>query len=166
VDFIRRHTAILGKDGETAMGKIQQKARGPGCLPADIVRMIEYCKDLSNRAVLRELSVDLEKEREAERLAQLKAMEVEVGKLKEAGKWGDMASLMGVCEALAAQLKKYLKGIETDEEDGVSSELTGKWKKAAADLTDDILEELKGFGRDVAPRRRMLWGPSGGRWGG
>jgi hypothetical protein len=37
VDFINRHTALLGEDGETAMGKIQQKARGPGCLPADIV---------------------------------------------------------------------------------------------------------------------------------
>jgi hypothetical protein len=82
MDFIRRHAAVLGEDGETAMGKIQQKARGPGCQPADIVRMVEdYCKDLSNRAVLRELSGDLEKEREAERLAQLGAMEAEVGKL-------------------------------------------------------------------------------------
>jgi hypothetical protein len=64
VDFINRHTALLGEDGETAMGKIQQKARGPGCLPAGNVKMMEdYCKDLGNRSVLRELSGDLEKER-------------------------------------------------------------------------------------------------------
>ncbi len=45
--------------------------------------MIEdYCKDLGNRAMLRELSGDLEKDRESERLAQLNAMEVQVGKLK------------------------------------------------------------------------------------
>jgi hypothetical protein len=96
VDFIRRHATILGEDGEIAMGKIQQKATEPGCLPADIVRMIEdYCKDLGNRVMLRELSNDLEKDRESERLAQLKAMEVEVGKLKITIERGDMAGLMG-----------------------------------------------------------------------
>jgi hypothetical protein len=35
-----------------------------------------YCKDLGNREMLRELSGDLEKDRESERLAQLNAMEV------------------------------------------------------------------------------------------
>jgi hypothetical protein len=57
VNFIRRHAAVLGEEGETALGKIQQKARGPGCQPADVVRMVEdHCKDLSNRATLRNLS--------------------------------------------------------------------------------------------------------------
>ncbi len=59
----------------------------PGCLQADVLRMIEdYCKDLSNRAALRELSADLEKEKEAERLVQIGVMEAEVSKLMEAGK--------------------------------------------------------------------------------
>jgi hypothetical protein len=90
VDFINRHMGVLGEDGETAMGKIQQKATGPRCLPADIVKMIEdCCKDLSNREMLRELS-GVEKDRESERLAQLKAMEVKVSKLKVAGERGDM----------------------------------------------------------------------------
>jgi hypothetical protein len=81
--------------------------------------MIEdYCKDLGNSAVLRELSGDLEKERESERLAQLKAIEAEVGKLKEAGKQGNMAGLMRGRDALTDQLKKYLKGREVDKEDG------------------------------------------------
>jgi hypothetical protein len=80
-----------------------------------------------------ELSVDLEKEREAERLAQLGAMEAEVGKLREANRRGDMGSLMRGHETLDAQLKEYLKGIEANEEDRVSSDLTGKWRKAATD---------------------------------
>jgi hypothetical protein len=29
-DFIKRHAATLGEDGETAMGKIQQKREGQG----------------------------------------------------------------------------------------------------------------------------------------
>jgi hypothetical protein len=109
VDFIRRHTAILREDGETMMGKIQQKARGPGCQPADIVRMLEdYCKDLSNRAALRELSVDLEKEREVERLARLGAMKAEVGKIRAANKRGDMGNMMRDRKTLTAQLEEYI----------------------------------------------------------
>ncbi len=86
VDFIRRHTEKLGEDGEMVMNKIQERAGEPGCQPADIVRMIEdYCEDLGNRAMLRELSIDLEKEK----MAQLGAMETEVSKLKLANKQED-----------------------------------------------------------------------------
>jgi hypothetical protein len=41
----------------------------------------------------------------------------------------------------------------------VSSDLTGKWKKAATDLTDDILERLKGYGRDVGTEEDDALGP-------
>jgi hypothetical protein len=112
VEFIKHHAAILGEDGKAAIGEIQQKAAEPGCLPADIVRAIEgYCKDLSRRVALRELSSDLEKDRERERLTQLEVMEVEVSKFKIASGRGDMGSLMRVKAALSAQLKKYLDNI-------------------------------------------------------
>jgi hypothetical protein len=150
VEFIKHHAAILGEDGKAAMCEIQQKAAELGCLPADVARAIEgYCKDLGRRAALRELSGDMEKDREQERLIQLKAMEAEVSKFKAASKQGDMASLMRVKAALSAQLKKYLEDIEADKEDGVSSDITGKWKKAALDLTKDAMEQLNGIGRDV-----------------
>jgi hypothetical protein len=101
------------------MGKIQLKAAEPGCLPADIVKTIEdYCKDLRNRAMLRELSDGLEKGREGERTAQLKAIEAEISKIKEAGRQGDMAGLMRGCNNLVAQRKEYLKGIEADKDRG------------------------------------------------
>jgi hypothetical protein len=59
-----------------------------------------------------------------------------------------------------------LKGIEVDEEDGVSSDVTGKWKKTAMDLTDNILAELKGMGRDVGSEEEDALGPSGRQWAG
>jgi hypothetical protein len=104
----------------------------------------DYCKDLGNRAMLRELSIDLEKEMGAERLAQLGAMEAEVGKLRVANEWGDMGSLMRGRQTLTVQLEEYLKGIETDEDKGVTLDLTGKWRKAAKDLTDNILQQIRG----------------------
>jgi hypothetical protein len=42
-----------------------------------------------------------------------------------------------------------LEDIEADEEDGVSSDVTGKWKKTALDLTKDAMEYLNGIGRAV-----------------
>ncbi len=108
-DFIKQQTAVLGEDGEVAMNKIQEKARESACQPADILRMIEdYCKDLGNRVMIRELSLDLEKGREAERTTQLGAMEAEVSKLKLANRQGDMASMMRGCETLSAQLEENL----------------------------------------------------------
>jgi hypothetical protein len=93
VELIKHHTGILGEDGWAAMREIQQKATEPGCLPTDIAKLIEvYCKDLKRRAELRELSNDLEKDKERERLAQLEAMEAEVSKFKVTKGRGDMAN--------------------------------------------------------------------------
>ncbi len=61
-DYIKQQTALLGEDGEAAVNKILEKAKELTCQPADILRMDEdNCKDLGNRVVMRELSVDLEK---------------------------------------------------------------------------------------------------------
>jgi hypothetical protein len=76
-------------------------------------------------------------------------MEAEVSRFKVACEQGDMASLMRVKGALSAQLKKYLDHIEADKEDRVSSDVTGKWKKVALDLTKDAMERLSGIGRDM-----------------
>jgi hypothetical protein len=148
VEFIKHHTAILGEDGEAAVREIQKKATESVCLPADIARVIDsYCKDLSRREGLRELSNNLEKDKESERLVQLEAMEAEVSKFKIARAQGNMANLMRVKGALSAQIKKYLEDIEAVEEGGVSSDVTGKWKKTALDLTKDAMEYLNGIGR-------------------
>jgi hypothetical protein len=160
VEFIKHHMALLGEDRWDIMREIQKKATESVCLPADIARVIDgYCKDLSRRAGLRELSNDLEKDKERERLAQLEAMEAEVSKFKVARAQGNMANLMRVKEALSAQLKKYLEDIEADVEGGVSSDVTGKWKKAALDLTKDAMEHLSGIGRDVGTEGEDALGP-------
>jgi hypothetical protein len=130
VELIKHHTAILGEDGEAAMREIQKKARESVCLPTDIARVTDsYCKDLSRRVGLRELSNDLEKDKERERLVQLEAMEAEVSKYKIARAQGNLANLVRVKGALSAQLKKYLEDIEADEEGGVSSTSQGNGRR-------------------------------------
>jgi hypothetical protein len=108
VELIKHHTAFLGEDGEAAMREIQEEATKTVRLPADITKIIDnYCKDLTRRMGLRELSNDLAKDKERERLVQLEAMEAEVSNFKAAKAQGNMAVLMRVKGVLAAQLKKY-----------------------------------------------------------
>jgi hypothetical protein len=108
---------------------------------------------------LRELSNNLEKDKERERLAQLEAMEAEVSKFKAAKAQGNIADLTRVKGALSAQLKTYLEDIEADEGEGISSDVTGKWKKAALDLTKDAMEYLSGMDRDVGAEDEDALGP-------
>jgi hypothetical protein len=67
------------------VGSVLDKARELTSQPADVLRMVEgYLKELSNKVALRELFIDLKKERVAERTARLKVMEVEVDNLRAA----------------------------------------------------------------------------------
>jgi hypothetical protein len=76
-------------------------------------------------------------------------MEAEVNKFKAAMAQGNMADLMRVKRTLSAQLEKYLEDIKADEEEGISSDATEKWRKAALGLMKDAMEYLSGLGRGV-----------------
>jgi hypothetical protein len=160
VDLIRQHTTFLGEDGEAVMREIQEDTMKTGRLPAYIARVIEkYCKDLARRVALRELSNDIERDKEPERLLQLEAMQAAVNKYVAVKAKGNMADLMRVKEDLPTQLRKYLGDIEADEGEGLSSNTTEKWRKAALDLTKDAMEYLNGLGRDVGSEEEGVLGP-------
>jgi hypothetical protein len=73
-ELIEKHVALLGEDGNAIIQDIQEEAEKDGKLPADVSRLIESClHDLGGRAAVQELSNDMIKERELERLAQVEA---------------------------------------------------------------------------------------------
>jgi hypothetical protein len=159
-EYIKQQAALLGEDGEAAIGRDLYKARELASQSANVLRMVEgYLKDLSNKVALRELSIDLEKERAAERTVRLKVMEVETNNLRAAQKKGDMTGIMRGCEVLRAQLNEYLKGMEADEENGVTLDPLGKWREAASSLMKDILEKVSLYGRTVADEKEDALGP-------
>jgi hypothetical protein len=163
VDLIRQHTTFLGEYGEAVMQEIQEDTRKIGRLHADNASVIEiYCKDLARRVALRELSNNLEKDKEPERLLQLESMQAEVNKFVAAKAKGNMADLMRVKEDLPAQLRKYLGDIEADQGEGQSSDTTEKWRKAALYLMKDAMEYLSGLGRNVGSTEEGVLGPL--RW--
>jgi hypothetical protein len=134
---IIQQAALLGEDGEAMIEEVLDRAREVAIQPADVLRQVEGClRKLSKKAALRELSVDLEKEMERERTAQLKVMELEAEKLRAASKKGDMAGLSRGYGALKGQLEAYLSELVVDMDgEKVSLDPLGTWRRAAMGLT-------------------------------
>ncbi len=72
----------------------------------------------------------------------MKVMEAEVDKLRIAFRKGDMTGIVRGHRILRDQLDEYFKDLEADEEGGVTSDPSGKWREAATHLTKDIFEKV------------------------
>jgi hypothetical protein len=92
-------------------------------------------------------------------LRQLESIEVEVNKFKAAMAQGNMADLMRVKRTLPAQLGKYLEDIKVDEGEGISSDVTGKWRDTALGLTKSAMEYLSMFGESAGTVEEGALGP-------
>jgi hypothetical protein len=151
-DLIRQQSNLLGEDGDAVMRAIQEDAMSAGRLPADVAKIIEKCcQDLVRRVARLEKSNEVEREREPQRLLQIEAMREQVSKCATTKERGNNADLMRVKQALLALLSKYLKDMETDEKDGLSSDVVETWKQAALDFTGDVLKG-KGRSSEGAPK--------------
>jgi hypothetical protein len=73
--LIKVQAAVLGEDGDAIIQDIQEEANKAGKLPADIFKLIEGCRrNLSKRAAIQELSNEMIRVREPERLVQVEAI--------------------------------------------------------------------------------------------
>jgi hypothetical protein len=104
-------------------------------------------------------SNDVERRREPQRLLQIEAMREQVSKFVAAKGKGNNADLMRVKQALPNLLTEYLKDLETDEKDGLYSDVVETWKQAALDITKEALEYLSHMGVDPASRPDDALGP-------
>jgi hypothetical protein len=145
-DLIKKHTALLGEDGDTIIRDIQGEAETEGRLPEDIFKIIEKCcQDLNQRVACLERSNEVERERETERLAQVEAMREQVARFPDAKAKGDNAGLMRVKLALSGITEKFMKGVEADEKDGLAPDVVETWKGQALAIVKDALEFLVHF---------------------
>jgi hypothetical protein len=159
-DLIRQQSNLLGEDGEAVMRAIQEDAVSAGRLPADIAKVKEKCcQDLGRRVARLEKSNEVEREREPQRLLQIEAMREQLSKCATAKEKGNNADLMRVKQAQPALLSKYLKDLETDEKDGLSSDVVETWKQAALDLTGDVLKYVGQLGVNPASGLDDALGP-------
>ncbi len=163
-ELIKRNAALLGEDGNAIIQDIQTEAELDGRLPADIFKLIERCcQDMNKRVASLEISNELIKERETERLAQVEAMREQVTRFSGARANGDNAGLMRVKLALNDMAEKYMKDVDKDEEDGLAPDMVKTWKDQVYIVVKEALEFFERFsGENPASSQRTAWPPSGG----
>jgi hypothetical protein len=131
-DLIKQQMALLGEDGDAIIRGIQEEAESAGRLPADISKVIEKCcQELGQRVAHLERSDEVQREREPQRLLQIEAITEQVTRYAGAKGKGNNADLMRVKQTLPNLMADYMKSLEADEKDGLSSDIAETWKKAA-----------------------------------
>ncbi len=119
-ELIEKHAALLGEDGKAIIQDIEEEAGKVGKLPADIFRLIDSClHDLGRRAVRQELSNEVIKDREPERLVQVEAIREHATRLIGARASGDNATLASVKQVLLGLVEKFMADVNRDKEDGL-----------------------------------------------
>ncbi len=160
-DLIKQQTALLGEDDDTIIRGIQEEAESAGRLPADISKVIEKCcQDLGRRVACLDWSDEVQRERELQRLLQIEAITEQLTRYVGAKGKGNNADLMRVKQTLPNLMADYMKNLEADEKDGLSSDIVETWKEAALDIARDALEYLSNFSEgDPASRPDDALGP-------
>ncbi len=74
-ELINKYADVLGEDGKAMIEVIEEEARKSDKLPADVFRLIESClNSLGQKAKKQDLSDEVMKQREPERLLQVEAI--------------------------------------------------------------------------------------------
>ncbi len=148
-ELIEKNAALLGEDGNAIIQDIQAEAEKAGKLPADIFKLIESCcRDLGKRVAILELSNELVREREPERLVQVEAMREQVTRFSGAWASGDNATLAKIEPALQELVDKYMADVDKDEEDGLAPDVVQTWKEQANQIVNEAILFFDGFIED------------------
>jgi hypothetical protein len=108
---------------------IEEEAMKPGKLPADVFRLIESClHSLGQRAKKQDLSNEVIKQREPERLMQVEAIREHKTRLAGARASGDNAAVESFRQATLMLVSKFMEAVDKDNDDGLDLDTAGAWK--------------------------------------
>jgi uncharacterized protein YoxC len=92
-ELIIKYADILGEDGKAMIEAIEEEARKPDKMPADVFKLIDSClSSLSQKAKRQGLSDEVIKQREPERLLQVEAIREHATMLHASRLGGDRLS--------------------------------------------------------------------------
>jgi hypothetical protein len=164
--LIKRNAALLGEDVDAIIQNIQTEAEEDGRLPADIFKLIENCcQDLNKRVATLEISNELVRKRETERLAQVEAMREQVTRYNGAQANRDNAALARIKPTLYDLFDKYIADVDKDEEDGLAPDVVKMWKEQVYQVVNEALTFFGNFieddpapkpGDSLAPLRKAI----------
>ncbi len=128
--LIEKYTALLGKDGKAIVQDIEGEAEKSGKLPADVFRLIDSClHSLGQRAKRQELSNEVIKQREPERLMQVEAIREHATRITVARASGDNTALENTRQAMLGLVGKFMEAVDRDMADGLDPDTSPAWRE-------------------------------------
>jgi hypothetical protein len=120
---------VLGKDGKAIIEAIEEQAKAPDKLPADVFRMIETClQSLKQRAKSQGLSNEVIKQKEPERLLQVEAIREHATMLHGARLNGDRPTEESIRQVALRLVREFMEAVDKDKEEGLDLDTARVWK--------------------------------------
>jgi hypothetical protein len=134
-ELIIKYADILGEDGKAMIEAIEEEARKPDKMPADVFKLIDSClSSLSQKAKRQGLSDEVIKQREPERLLQVEAIREHATMLHASRLGGDRLSEESVKKAMRKLVDEYVAAVDQDRDDGLDPDTARMWKKQVHEI--------------------------------
>ncbi len=118
-ELIEKHAAVLGEDGKAMIEDIEEEAKAPNKLPADVFKLIESCLySLGQKAKKQSLSDGVIKQKEPERLLQVEAIREHTTMLHGARLNGDRLTAESLRKATLKLVSEFMEAVDKDKDDG------------------------------------------------
>jgi hypothetical protein len=128
-ELIDKYAGILGEDGKAMIEDIEEEAKKPDKLQADVFKLIESClQSLGQKAKKQSLSNDVIKRREPERLLQVEAIREHATMLHGARLNGDRIIEESIRQAALKLVEEFMEAVDKDGDDGLDSDTARMWK--------------------------------------
>jgi hypothetical protein len=154
-ELIIKYADILGEDRKAMIKVIEEEARKPDKMPADVFKLIDSClTSLSQKAKRQILSDEVTKQREPERLLQVEAIREHATMLHASWLNGDRLCEESVKKTMRKLVDEYMAAIDQDKDDGLDPDTARLWKEQV----HEIATQAK-LDQPVASGERSKFGP-------
>jgi hypothetical protein len=134
-ELIIKYADILGEDEKAMIEIIEEEAKKPNKMPADIFKLIDSClSSLSQKAKRQGLSDEVIKQREPERLLQVEAIGEHATMLHASRLNGDRLSEESVKKAMRKLVDEYMAAVDQDKDDGLDPDTARMWKEQVHEI--------------------------------
>jgi hypothetical protein len=157
-ELIEKHAAVLSEDGKAMIEDIEEEAKAPNTLPADVFKLIESCLySLGQKAKKQSLSDGVIKQKEPDRLLQVEAIREHTTMLHDARLNGDRLTEESLRKATLKLVSEFMEAMDKDKDDGLDPDTARLWKEQVHEIVtrakiDQPPESDKG---KVAPTRSV-----------
>jgi hypothetical protein len=134
-ELIIKYADIIGEDGKAMIEVIEEEARKPDKMPADVFKLIDSClSSLSQKAKRQGLSDEVIKQREPVRLLQVEAIGEHATMLHANRLNGDKLGKESIRKAMKKLVDEYMAAVEQDKDDGLGPDTARMWKEQVHEI--------------------------------